>query len=114
MKNIDVELGYWRKHPDLHGYIVRQFNDGDDDCREIELDVDAINQIMITIMAEQLPHTEGFFFGGSPSKKNESAQTEIDEQKEADLKIFKAALEWVQQEGEERREWRSIAYCASW
>lgn len=34
-----VELGYWRKHPDLHGYIVGTFADGKDICQEIPLAV---------------------------------------------------------------------------
>jgi len=27
-----LELGYWRKHPNLHGYIVQTFADGKDEC----------------------------------------------------------------------------------
>jgi len=27
-----LEIGYWRKHPDLHGYIVKEFAEGKDDC----------------------------------------------------------------------------------
>ena len=33
------DLGYWRKHPNLHGYIVETFCDGMDDCRQISLDI---------------------------------------------------------------------------
>jgi hypothetical protein len=29
----DREVGYWRKHPDLHGYIVETFADGVDACQ---------------------------------------------------------------------------------
>lgn len=27
-------IGYWRKEPNLHGFIVENFADGNDDCRE--------------------------------------------------------------------------------
>ena len=35
LKGERYKLGYWRKHPDLHGYIVETFAYGLDDCREI-------------------------------------------------------------------------------
>ena len=33
-----LRLGYWRKHPNLHGYIVNNFADGEDNCQSIFLD----------------------------------------------------------------------------
>ena len=35
--NVQLEIGYWRKHPDLHGYIIKHFAGGFDDCNPIEL-----------------------------------------------------------------------------
>ena len=32
-----LELGYWRKHPNLHGYIVQEFADGVDECQRGDL-----------------------------------------------------------------------------
>lgn len=37
-----LQLGYWRKHPNLHGYLVREFMDGKDECQQIELDAEAL------------------------------------------------------------------------
>ena len=34
-KATELEIAYWRKHPNLHGYIVKTFNEGEDDCRPI-------------------------------------------------------------------------------
>ena len=52
-----------RKHPDLHGYIVEKYADGRDECQEIELSVNDLEDIVRAIELDKLPHTEGFFFG---------------------------------------------------
>ena len=94
-------LGYWRKHPNLHGYIVQTFAKGVDECQEIPLSRDFLRKILSAITSEQLPSTSGFFFG-------ESNGTE----KQQDLKTFKEALAWLATPDEEA--WRSIIYQASW
>jgi hypothetical protein len=66
------ELGYWRKHPNLHGYIVQEFADGKDECQEIPLGEDELIQIMEAVKANELPHTTGFFFGVSEGTTEES------------------------------------------
>ena len=97
------ELAYWRKHPNLHGYIVQSFADGVDDCRPIELGQEHIQQIMAAIRNKQLPHTEGFFFGTSRQDREQCA---------SDLAIFTRALFWVQ--ADDPGAMRSIRYVASW
>lgn len=96
-------LGYWRKHPDLHGYIVEKFANGEDDCRKIELSACNVRQIIEAIRRSKLPHTEGFFFG-------ESANDEA--QKAEDIGILENALLWL--DAEDDGTYRSIAYQASW
>ena len=32
VKEETLELAYWRKHPNLHGFIVQTFADGVDEC----------------------------------------------------------------------------------
>lgn len=86
IKNIDVELAYWRKHPNLHGYMVQAFAKGKDDCEEIELSADDLRNVLGAIKEKKLPQTSGFFFG-------ESDGSERDE----DIKIFTEALEWLEQ-----------------
>jgi hypothetical protein len=97
------ELGYWRKHPNLHGYIVENFADGKDECQEIPLDEEGLLQIMAAIRAKELPHTVGFFFGVSDG---------TDEEAEHDISVFQAALDWLR--GKERGIIRMVSYCASW
>lgn len=97
------ELSYWRKHPNLHGYIVQEFADGKDECQEIPLGEDELIQIMEAVKANELPHTTGFFFGvseGTPEERQE------------DLNILQSALEWLRTK--EEGIWRSVYYQASW
>lgn len=96
-----LRLGYWRKHPDLHGFIVREFNAGVDDCSEIFLDADALRTIIKAVEDDELPETEGFFFGSSDGSE-----------KEEDLSILNAALAWL--ETKETNVWRDVYYQASW
>lgn len=64
-KGETYDIGYWRKQPDLHGYIIRNFADGIDECQKIELDVDNLNAIKQALVEGDLGETTvGFFFGG--------------------------------------------------
>lgn len=102
LTSLEYELGYWRKHHNLHGYIVQEFADGVDDCQEIDLGVGCLNKIKEAIQEGDLPDTEGFFFGSS---SNES--------KEDDIEIIDKAIKWL--EGKDSKGcWRSIYYQASW
>ncbi len=83
--DVTIDLGYWRKHPDLHGYIVRTFAGGVDECQEIPLSADDLRKIIAAIKAKQLPHTEGFFFGASDG--SEDAES---------IEIFERALAWLE------------------
>ncbi|MBV1711587.1 MAG: hypothetical protein KUA37_06220 [Desulfomicrobium sp.] len=64
-------LFYWRKHPDLHGWMeelylikggaaVNGFN-----CETVELTLEDLDTLQSDIHKRRLPHTEGFFFGES-------------------------------------------------
>lgn len=101
LKEKRFELGYWRKHPNLHGYIVNSFADGDDNCNEIWLSGDDLRQIIAAIKNNQLPETNGFFFGTSDGSETER-----------DLNIFSKALGWL--DTDENGVSRDIYYRASW
>ena len=96
-----LNLGYWRKHPNLHGYIVQTFAEGEDNCQPIHLDEADIEKIIDAVARNDLPHTEGFFFGVSDGTE-----------KQEDLRILKAALEWLR--AKEDGVFRSVYYRASW
>lgn len=96
-------LGYWRKHPNLHGFIVNTFADGVDECQVIEMYPDRINKIIEAVKARQLPPTTGFFFGVSDDTEEQIAN---------DVRIFEDALTWL--DTKEAHVWRSVIYRASW
>ena len=101
ISRLEVELGYWRKHPNLHGYIVETFAKGVDECQQIDLNEADLKKIIEAITSESLPHTEGFFFGASDgSEKND------------DVLTLQKALVWLA--AEEKGVTRSVFYRASW
>ena len=100
-----LELAYWRKHPDLHGYIVQHFAGGIDECQEIALDADGIRQIMKAVSDANLPQTTGFFFGNSSDADQGDTTGQLTR-----------ALEWLETEEPQGSGWRyrEIFYRASW
>jgi len=103
LRSKTLELGYWRKHPNLHGYIVQTFAGGKDECQTIDLGPDQIRTIIAAVKARELPDTTGFFFGVSDSSP---------ERLEEDIAIFENALAWL--ETDESGVVRFIKYRASW
>ena len=61
------EIAYWRKHPNLHGWMHRLWesrgNSGDFNGDELELTWDDLEQLEQDIRNKNLPGTTGFFFG---------------------------------------------------
>ena len=93
-----IEIAYWRKHPNLHGWMERLWeskgqpgidhsdpdpmNDGPMfNGIELELTWEDVDRLEHDIKAGSLPHTSGFFFG-DPSD---------DYYKEQDLEFVKNA-----------------------
>jgi hypothetical protein len=87
----DRELHYWRKHPNLHGWMeslyylkggtAESFN-----CVSVELDLDDLAQLENHIKEGKLPQTAGFFFGNSQLDEDERNQ---------DLEFIKEAREAI-------------------
>lgn len=101
---VTLELGYWRKHPNLHGYIVQTFADGVDECQRIRLSKDNLIQIRKAVsVPSSLPVTSGFFFGQSYG-----TQQEADE----DVAIIDKAIAWLDAQSDD--ECRQVYYQASW
>ena len=103
IKEINVELGYWRKHPNLHGYLVQEFANGVDDCRPIHLSTENLEKVIEAIKNRELPVTDGFFFGHSDDS---------DAQRAEDISFFEGALRWLSRRN--RNEARDVVYRASW
>lgn len=79
------EIAYWRKHPNLHGWMRRLWIEkghaGDFNGDELELTWEDLDQLEKDVQSGNLPSTTGFFFG------NESD----DFYKDADLAFIKNA-----------------------
>lgn len=67
--NLGQELCYWRKHPDLHGWMRNLYYEkggtGDFNGHTIVLTKENVLQLKKDIEDRKLPHTQGFFFGES-------------------------------------------------
>jgi hypothetical protein len=96
-----LDLGYFRKHSDLHGFIVHTFADGVDECQVIELNKEKIQQIVQATKDKKLPHTTGFFFGASTEEDDVETLETMD-------KIIK----WLDTPDENH--YKSVSYQASW
>lgn len=64
------ELHYWRKHPNLHGWMEALYKrkGGVQDllnCTPVQLTLTDIDELEQAIKSKTLPFTEGFFFGVS-------------------------------------------------
>jgi hypothetical protein len=61
------ELAYWRKHPNLHGWMHQLWNqkgfDGDFNGDELELTREDLDVLEQDVIEGNLPGTSGFFFG---------------------------------------------------
>ena len=69
------QLHYWRKHPDLHGWMQALFSrqSGLDNAwefngEEVPLSVADLDKLQADVEMEALPKTDGFFFGDSSWK----------------------------------------------
>ena len=61
------ELAYWRKHPNLEGWMSNLYSEksGTDEfnCQEVELTLEDLDELEKAINSKELPETGGFFFG---------------------------------------------------
>ena len=96
------ELMYWRKHPNLHGFMEELWNHkdrpmpdpetGDEveadhqesfNCIPLSLTMGDIEELEDCVRGGKLPHTSGFFFGESRDEHNEDTLEFITKAKQA-------------------------------
>ena len=80
------EIAYWRKHPNLHGWMERLAESknveyGSFNGVELELTWEDLDELERAVTHDQLPATRGFFFGDGAD----------DFYKEQDLEFVKKA-----------------------
>ncbi len=64
-----IELAYWRKHPNLQGWMQDLYyekgGEGEFNCVDLELTLEDLDALEATLDEEELPETVGFFFGSN-------------------------------------------------
>jgi len=88
-QNVDSEeIAYWRKHPNLHGWMENLYYDmgGKADsfnCVNVKLDIDDLKQLKEDIENGDLPQTAGFFFGQTDGSERDEDLEFVDKAIEA-------------------------------
>lgn len=64
------EIFYWRKHPNLHGwmealYRIKGGQKQEFNCVGVKLDLSDLDRLTLAVNNDALPPTTGFFFGAS-------------------------------------------------
>lgn len=78
------ELVYWRKYPDVHGWMKNLFFDkggvttSDFNHDVVFLTVEDAENLKTAIVEETLPTTSGFFFGDSEGRLKENDLEKVD------------------------------------
>jgi hypothetical protein len=74
IQEVSVRVGYWRKANAIHKWFVDNVQDGTDDCGNYFVSQEALEELKALcervlgfrhLAVEQLPTTEGFFFGNT-------------------------------------------------
>jgi len=64
-----IELSYWRKHPNLQGWMEELYHEKggsqDFNCVDLELTLGDLDALDESLDEEALPETAGFFFGSN-------------------------------------------------
>lgn len=74
VKEVSVEVAYWRKANQIHAWFVREVQDGEDECKPHDVDPNKLKELRDLCAdlllckdpkeaMEKLPPQEGFFFG---------------------------------------------------
>ena len=78
------ELGYWRKHPGLQGFMedlwIEKGNSGEFNCIDLELGHYDLIKLEEAIKDSELPETSGFFFGEDSDEYYKESTLEFVEQ----------------------------------
>jgi len=70
------DVHYWRKHPNLHGWMEQLYRERGGDSPDFNLDrlrlTDAdLDALEAAVRGSELPQTEGFFFGQSDGSERD-------------------------------------------
>ena len=64
---VENEIAYWRKHPNLQGWMEQLWREkggeGEFNCVDVDLTLEDLDALEQTLDGKALPETQGFFFG---------------------------------------------------
>jgi hypothetical protein len=86
---VDIEeISYWRKHPNLHGWMEQLYRkkggtDPSFNGDTVLLTEEDIDNLKIAVLTGSLPSTSGFFFGDSKQEINFADLEFIEKAKQA-------------------------------
>ena len=85
-----MELAYWRKHPNLQGWMEELYREkgGNEEfnCVDLELTLEDLDALEESLDEEALPETAGFFFGANADEHYAEADREFIVQARAAIK----------------------------
>ena len=85
-----IELAYWRKHPNLQGWMENLYREkgGEEEFNgvDVELTLEDLDALELTLDEDELPETVGFFFGSNADDHYAEADREFIVQARAALK----------------------------
>lgn len=84
----DTRLHYWRKHPDLHGWMERLYREKggksvDFNCVSVAITSADIDRLEADLLVGGLPPTTGFFYGKTDGTELDGDLTFIEEARDA-------------------------------
>lgn len=84
------EIAYWRKHPNLHGWMEQRYRNRGGDAEmfngvELELTWEDLDELEQAIKDKELPATRGFFFGDPSDEYYHAQDLEFIKQARAEL-----------------------------
>lgn len=86
------ELHYWRKHPNLHGWMQQLYyakgGEKEFNCTPVLLEEADLDRLERAIKAGELPETSGFFFGQSDGSERDDDLTFVASAREAIAKGY--------------------------
>jgi hypothetical protein len=85
---LDSDFYYWRKHPDLHGWMERLYRakggkDPSFNCNSVRLMTQDLDDLERAVKTANLPSTSGFFFGQSEPRDRQGDLEFIDKARAA-------------------------------
>lgn len=96
-----MELAYWRKHPNLQGWMENLYREkgGQEEfnCVEVELTLEDLDRLEADVRNAGLPSTQGFFFGN-----------------ESDDYYAEQDLDFIERAREQINRGRTVVYYSWW